>query len=197
MRKLVVLSLALALVSLGVGAAFANVQARDALVVYTGTDAFTKLTTSERRYCLEWLVEGGPMRLECKRAVVRLLAIAPGAITEEQRQALTLAVSDVPPPPPPPANAPVISERNDEAAAAVFGGLVGLVAGLVIANNSGRHHYAPGPPPPRAIQGPPRRGPGGPGPGGPRGPGGPGGPRFAPPRRGPGGPGGPGGPPRR
>lgn len=171
MKKVFVLFLALTLTALGANAACAAVQARDALIAYTGTDAFTKLTTSERRYCLEWLVEGGTMRTECKRAIVRLIAIAPSAISEEQRQALISAVSDAPAASTVSnASTPVIVEKNDEAAAAIVGGLVGLVAGLVIGNNSGRHHYAPAPyrpPPPGIDHGPPGRGPIGPGRGGP------------------------------
>ena len=94
MKKLVVVFLSLVLLSVGVSAACAAVQAKDALIAYVGTEAFTKLNAGERQACVEWLAEGGAMGPECKKAVMRLIALAPGAVTVEQRQALVLAASD-------------------------------------------------------------------------------------------------------
>ena len=177
MKKLVVAFLSLVLLSIGVSAACAAVQAKDALIAYVGTEAFTKLNAGERQACVEWLAEGGAMGPVCREAVMRLIALAPGAVTVEQRQALVLAASDsVASAPVSNADTPVIVEKKDDTGAVIVGGLFGILAGLVIANNVGHHrHYAPAPPaarPPEFAR--PPRGPfGGPG----------GNPKLPPPRR--------------
>ncbi len=162
MRKVTIVFLSVFLIIIGVNAACAAVQAKDALIAYVGTEAFTKLNAGERQACVEWLAEGGTMGAECKKAVMRLIALAPGAVTVEQRQALIQAASNsVSYVPVGGAETPVIVEKKDDTGAIIVGGLVGLLAGLVIANNNGgRHHYVPAPPCPR----PPdfRRGPHGP-----------------------------------
>lgn len=177
MKKVVIVFLSVALIAVGVSVACAAVQAKDALIAYVGTEAFTKLNAGERQACVEWLAEGGVMGPECKRAVMRLIALAPGAVTVEQRQALVLAASDsVASAPVSNADTPVIVEKKDDTGAVIVGGLFGILAGLVIANNVGHHrHYAPAPPAPRppVVVRPPR------GPfGGPRGK-----PKLPPPRR--------------
>ena len=151
MKKFAIAFLSLVLLSVGVSAACAAVQAKDALIAYVGTEAFTKLNAGERQACVEWLAEGGAMGPECKKAVMRLIALAPGAVTVEQRQALVLAASDsVASVPVSNADTPVIVEKKDDTGAVIVGGLLGILAGLVIANNVGHHrHYAPAPPAPR------------------------------------------------
>ena len=177
MKKFAIAFLALVLLSVGVSAACAAVQAKDALIAYVGTEAFTKLNAGERQACVEWLAKGGAMGPECRKAVMRLIALAPGAVTVEQRQALVLAASDsVASVPVSNADTPVIVEKKDDTGAVIVGGLFGILAGLVIANNVGHHrHYAPVPPqprPPHFVR--PPRGPfGGPG----------GNPKLPPPRR--------------
>lgn len=149
------------------GVACAGVQARDALIAYVGTDAFTTLTSGERQACVEWISEGGVMSAECRKAVMKLVSVAPRAVTVEQRQALVLAAADnsTSDTATTTTDAPVIVEKKDDKTSAVIiGGLVGLLAGLVIANN--RHHSsAPSRPgPPEAFRAPKRRpvpGPGG------------------------------------
>jgi len=168
MKKFAMLFLSVALIVLCAGAAWSAIQAKDALIAYVGTEAFTKLNAGERQACVEWLAEGGAMGPECKKAVMRLIALAPGAVTVEQRQALVLAASDsVASSPVSKADTPVIVEKKDDTAgAAIVGGLFGILAGLVIANNVGHHrHYAPAPPAPRppAFARPPRGPFGGPG----------------------------------
>lgn len=163
MKKFALLLVTFSLIIFGAGMAFANVQeARDAMIAYVGTEAFTKLNATERQACVEWLSYGGTMKDECKKAVMRLVAIDPDAISQERRQALvsvaagteSSVVSDVS------NTTPVNNEKNttvkkkdDKATAAIVGGLVGLVAGLVISNNHHRHHhstpvYQPQPPSP-------------------------------------------------
>ena len=177
MKKFAIAFLALVLLSVGVSAACAAVQAKDALIAYVGTEAFTKLNAGERQACVEWLAKGGTMGPECRKAVMRLIALAPGAVTVEQRQALALAASDsVASAPASNADTPVIVEKKDDTGAVIVGGLFGILAGLVIANNVGHHrHYAPAPPAPRppVFVRPPRGPFGGPG----------GKPKMPPPRR--------------
>ena len=151
MKKFAIAFLSLVLFSFGVSVACAAVLAKDALIAYVGTEAFTKLPSGERQACVEWLAEGGAMGPECKKAVMRLIALAPGAVTVEQRQALVLAASDsVASVPVSNADTSVIVEKKDDTGAVIVGGLLGILAGLVIANNVGHHrHYAPAPPQPR------------------------------------------------
>ena len=161
MKKFAVVLLSAVLITVGVSAACAAVQAKDALIAYVGTEAFTKLSAGERQACVEWLAEGGAMGPECKKAVMRLIALAPGAVTVEQRQALALAASDpVASVPGGNSDTPVIVEKKDDTGAVIVGGLLGILAGLVIANNVGHHrHYAPAPSHPRPpdMVRPPRR----------------------------------------
>lgn len=147
MKKFYVLFLSVFLVFAGVNAACAAVLAKDALIAYVGTEAFTRLNAGERQACVQWLAKGGAMDSDCKRAAMKLISLAPGAVSPEQRQALISAASDpVVSAPGGYADTPMIAEKNDDTAAIIVGGLVGLVAGLVIANNTGRHpHYAPAP----------------------------------------------------
>ena len=168
MKKFAIVFLSVVLIVFGVSVACAAVQAKDALIAYVGTEAFTKLNAGERQACVGWLAEGGAMGAECKKAVMRLIAIAPSAVTVEQRQALIMVASDsVASTPVSSANTPVIVEKKDDNVdAAIVGGLFGILAGLVIANNVGHHrHYAPAPPAPRPpdFARPPRGPFGGPG----------------------------------
>ena len=165
MKKFFVLLLSAFLVFVGVSVACAAVQAKDALIAYVGTEAFMKLSAGERQACVEWLAESGTMGPDCKKAVMKLVSLAPGAVTLEQRQALVLAASDsVVSVPGGNSDTPVIVENKDDTTAVIVGGLVGLLAGLVIANNTRHHHYGPAPhyPRPPYIIRPPRRHIGGP-----------------------------------
>ena len=151
MKKFAIALLSIVFIAVGVSVACAAVQAKDVLIAYVGNEAFTKLSAGERQACVEWLAEGGVMGPECKKAVMKLIALAPGAVTVEQRQVLALAASDsVASSPVSNADTPVIVEKKDDTGAVIVGGLFGILAGLVIANNVGHHrHYAPAPPHPR------------------------------------------------
>ena len=72
MKKFFVLLLSAFLVFVGVSVACAAVQAKDALIAYVGTEAFTKLSAGERQACVEWLAEGGAMGPDCKKAVMSI-----------------------------------------------------------------------------------------------------------------------------
>lgn len=141
--------------------ALAEDTARDAMVVYSGTEAFTKLTPEQRQACTAWLVSGGVMDKECRKAVIRLIAEAPDAVTPGQREALLReasmenahTASAQKTPAPVKETPPQRIEKDDDTGKIIAVGLLGLIAGMVIHNNV-RHksapscHYAP-PPPPR------------------------------------------------
>lgn len=176
MKKAVTLVIVLSVMCVGVSCAFADTLARDALVSYTGTEAFTNLMPEERQACVSWLVHGGVMDEQCKGAVMKLVTEAPDAVSAEQRQALIAEASGVGSPGSEPAvktakakKAPepvkteqtTIKKDDDTAGKMVLAGVIGLIAGLVIHNNVGHKsssHSAPPayrPEPPRPVHGQP------------------------------------------
>ena len=131
--------------------------ARDAMIAYTGTDAFTKLTSMERQACVDWLVHGGEMSEKCSKAVMKLVSYAPNAVSAEQRQALIAEASgnntvSQPEPQPTTEEQPQIVKKNDDTGKIIAVGLLGVLAGLIIHNNVGHHKSTPSytpPEPPR------------------------------------------------
>ena len=129
--------------------------ARDAMITYTGSDAFTKLTPMERQACTGWLVHGGPMSEKCSKAVMKLVSYAPDAVTPEQRQALIAEASGYDTATQPQTQTqeqPQIVKKEDNTGKYVAIGLLGVLAGLIIHNNVGHSKSAPSytpPAPPR------------------------------------------------
>lgn len=125
-------------------AAYAEVKAEDAMMAYVGSEAFTKLTPEERQACVEWLVNGGTMKEECRNASMKLVTEAPDVVTAEQRQALILAASGKSETAKAPVedNTPTV-KKDDNTGKIIAAGLVGLLAGLVIHNNVRHHKAAP------------------------------------------------------
>ena len=150
----------------------AESKAREAMVAYSGTEAFTRLTAEERQACTGWLVYGGTMSEECRKAVIRLVSDAPDAVTPEQRQALLAEASGTsgnteapqrdtarkPSSSPAPLSedrTPTI-KKSDTAGKIVAAGVAALLIGLVLHNNTKRHRNGPvyqAPPPPSAPGG--------------------------------------------
>ncbi|MBQ7221640.1 MAG: hypothetical protein IJS28_11750 [Synergistaceae bacterium] len=158
MKRTIIILALLAAITISTYPADADTLARDALIAYSGTEAFTKLEASERQACMEWLVRGGTMTAECSSAVMKLVSQAPDAVTPEQRQALIAEASgrtgtaSAKPAPVPETSEPQISKKNDDTGKIVAVGLLGVLAGLIIHNNV-RHHksspsYTPEPPRP-------------------------------------------------
>ena len=164
-RTITILALAVTLMTACI--ANADALARDALITYSGTDAFTKLESGERQACVEWLVRRGTMSEECSKAVMKLVALAPEAVTAEQRQALIseasgevkAASAGTATVPVPAEEKPQITKKNDDSGKIVAIGLLGLLAGLVIHNNVKHHKSSPSyaPAPPRPAPAPDRR----------------------------------------
>lgn len=164
MKKIIIFIAVFAVFSVSVCSAYADTLARDAMITYTGTDAFTKLTSLERQACVNWLVHGGTMDERCSKAVMKLVSDSPNAVTAEQRQALiaeasginettaqTQTTTQTQTPAPAETEQPKISKKNDDTGKIVAIGLLGLLAGLVIHNNVSHHKSAPSynPEPPR------------------------------------------------
>ena len=160
MKRVSIFLTVLIVLTIGASLASADSLARDALVIYSGTDAFTQLEASERQACVNWLVTGGTMTEDCRQAVMKLVAQAPDAVSSEQRQALISEASGkansasvtLPTPAAPP-EPKVIVEKKDDTGKIVAAGVLGLVAGLVIHNNvrhskSSGSSYTPAPPRP-------------------------------------------------
>ena len=162
--KRTIIILAIFAVMITACSASADTMARDALIAYSGTEAFTKLDANERQACMNWLVRGGTMTADCSNAVMKLVSIAPDAVTPEQRQALiaeasgnaeasSVKTSAGKSMPVPETTEPQITKKNDDTGKIVAIGLIGLLAGLVIHNNV-KHHkssspsYTPEPPRP-------------------------------------------------
>lgn len=157
MKKIALLLSLLAVMSICVCSANADTPAREGMIKYTGTDAFTKLSAEEREACTSWLVYGGEMNDKCKSAVMKLTTEAPDAVTAEQRQALIAAASgstytenkNTAKTPEPVQEAPkqeIKKSKNYGGYAAVLG--LGILAGLIIHNNT-KHHHNAAPEPPR------------------------------------------------
>ena len=143
----------------GVYSASADTLARDAMVTYSGTSAFSRLSPSERQACVEWMVHGGEMSEKCSKAAMKLVSYAPDAVTEEQRQALIAEASGetyTEAPAPAPArteNTPQIVKEEDNTGKYIAIGVLGVIAGLIIHNNVGSSRrsepsYRPAPPRP-------------------------------------------------
>lgn len=135
-------------------AAYTEDEARNALITYSGTEAFTKLLPEERRACMLWVSEGGYMSELCRSAVTRLISEAPDAVTPSQRKALLAAASGITVQPsaqaPQPANTDTVIVKEDNTGAIIAAGVVGVIAGMIIHNNwpRSRHDtvYYPAPP---------------------------------------------------
>ena len=154
MKKTIIFMALCVTLIMGASIASADTLARDAMVTYTGTDAFTKLTSLERQACVNWLVHGGTMDERCSKAVMKLVSYAPKAVTDEQRQALIAEASgtkETAQSPAPEPEQPQISKKNDDTGKIVAIGLLGLLAGLIIHNNVKHHSSSPSyhPEPPR------------------------------------------------
>ena len=145
MRKIILALTVITLLIAGTSAAFADDEARDAMITYSGTNAFANLLPEERQACMMWVAEGGKMSETCRGAVVRLISEDPDAVTPSQRKALLAAasgtVSASKPKTPAPAsadNTPTI-KKSDNTGAIIAAGIIGIIAGMVIHNNWPRH----------------------------------------------------------
>ena len=142
MKKYITVLAVIIIIGVWSCSAFAGSLARDAMVAYSGTEAFERLTPAERQACLSWLVRGGEMDELCRRAVMQLVSEAPNAVLPEQRQALIAEASgseivqETPPPPPPAPETPKIVKK-DNTGAIIAAGVVGIIAGMIIHNNVG------------------------------------------------------------
>ena len=128
----------------GAISASADSLARDAMMTYTGTNAFTKLTSMERQACVDWLVHGGDMSEKCCKAVKKLVAYDPNAVTPEQRQALIAeatgyseSASTQEYSPSRRETPPQIVKQEDNTGKYIAIGVLGVIAGMVIHNNVG------------------------------------------------------------
>ncbi|MBQ7154523.1 MAG: hypothetical protein IJR85_03075 [Synergistaceae bacterium] len=160
MKKVIILLGVLAV--LAACPAFADTPAREGMIAYSGTEAFTKLAPDERQACTSWLVYGGEMDNACKNAVLKLTSEAPDAVTAEQRQALIAAASGNASTTTAKTPAPVKQEepkteikKDDNTGKYLAAGVLGVVLGMVIHNNVGHRHrnnaspvYQPEPPRP-------------------------------------------------
>ena len=153
MRKIFIVLTLTVIVSAMSSASFAADydEARDAMVVYSGTEAFTKLLPEERQACMYW-VYGGQMNETCRNAITHLLSEAPDAVTPSQRRALLAAASgnENQTSPQPVNEKENKSVEKDNTGALVAAGVAAVILGLVIHNNMGSSHSRPsyGPPPP-------------------------------------------------
>ena len=155
MKKIFLILSVIAVVTIGTSIAFADDTARDAMIAYSGTETFAKLSPDERRACMFWIAEGGQMSELCRSAATRLIAEEPDAVTPQQRRALFAATmgkvstasknrnSQ-------PDREPKVIRKEDNSGSIIAAGIIGLVAGMVIHNNLPRHrgrvyHY-PAPP---------------------------------------------------
>lgn len=136
--------------------AYSEEEARDALITYSGTEAFANLLPEERRACMLWVSEGGYMSELCRSAVTRLVSDDPNAVTLSQRKALLAAAagrtsSTASRPAPAQSSGTVIVKEQDNTGPIIAAGIVGVIAGMVIHNNlprdrdRGRTVYCPAP----------------------------------------------------
>lgn len=153
MKRIFLILTLTVIVIAGTSSAFASEdEARDAMIAYSGTDAFARLLPEERQACMYWVSAGGEMNELCRNAVQKLIAEAPYAVTNSQRNALLEAASGISRR----SNTqPVPDKRNteiqrDNTGAIIAAGIVGIIAGMIIHNNTGHRHSGPsyGPPPP-------------------------------------------------
>ena len=169
MKKKFLILFVIALIIAGTSAAFADDTARDAMIAYSGTETFAKLTPEERRACMFWVAEGGQMNEVCRAAATRLIAEEPDAVTPKQRHELFAATTgkisssstashskrrdDQP------REKTTTVRKEDNSGAIITAGILGVVAGMIIHNNLPRHRgpsYRPGPPRPPRHPMPPR-----------------------------------------
>lgn len=174
MRKFFLALTVTALVVIGSSMAFAysEEEARDALITYSGTAAFSDLLPEERRACMTWVSEGGYMNELCRSAVTRLISEDPNAVTPSQRKALLAAASGRTTPAPTNSGETVVVRESDNTGSMIAAGIVGIIAGMIIHNNlpgdrdtvyypvpyhhhRPPHYHIPGPPPHHRIPGPP------------------------------------------
>jgi hypothetical protein len=161
MKKVIILLGVLAV--LAACPAFADTPAREGMIAYSGTEAFTKLAPDERQACTSWLVYGGDMSDACKNAVLKLTSEAPDAVTAEQRQALIAAasgkVTTAKTSTPAKQEEPKTEiKKDDNTGKYLAAGVLGVILGMVIHNNVGhrsRNNAAPvyQPEPPRPAPG--------------------------------------------
>ena len=144
MKRAIIFLAVFAVLVTGVYSASADTLARDAMMTYTGTEAFTKLTSMERQACVDWLVHGGEMSEKCSKAVKKLVAYAPNAVTPEQRQALIAEASGYSETAATPEYSPARTEtppqivkQEDNTGKYIAIGVLGVIAGMVIHNNIG------------------------------------------------------------
>ncbi|MBR0035076.1 MAG: hypothetical protein IJP54_05335 [Synergistaceae bacterium] len=165
MNRAMIFLAVFAILVTGAISASADTLARDAMVTYSGTTAFSRPTSMERQACVDWLVHGGEMSEKCSKAVMKLVAYDPDAVTSEQRQALIREASgysqtaSVPEAAPVPSNPPQIVKQEDNTGKYIAIGVLGVIAGMVIHNNVGGSRSEPSyrPAPPRHY--PPRHAP--------------------------------------
>lgn len=169
MKKAMIFLAVFTILVTGAISASADSLARDAMMTYTGHDAFTKLTSMERQACVDWLVHGGDMSEKCCKAVKKLVAYAPDAVTPEQRQALIAEASGYSETATSPEYSPARTEtppqivkQEDNTGKYIAIGVLGVIAGMVIHNNVGGssgsscRREAPRYCPPRYDRRPPR-----------------------------------------
>ena len=144
MKKAMIFLAVFTILVTGAISASADSLARDAMMTYTGHDAFTKLTSMERQACVDWLVHGGDMSEKCCKAVKKLVAYAPDAATPEQRQALIAEASGYSETATSPEYSPAQTEtppqivkQEDNTGKYIAIGVLGVIAGMVIHNNIG------------------------------------------------------------
>ena len=159
MKRTIIILVLLAAITISTYPAYAGAEAydpaREAMITYTGSEAFTKLTKLERKACTEWLIHGGEMSEKCSKAVMKLVSLAPDEVTAEQRQALIAEASGydtAAQTQPQTEEPPQIVKKEDNTGKYIAIGLLGVLAGLVIHNNVGHSKPAPSytpPAPPR------------------------------------------------
>ena len=154
MKKIFLVLTVTAMIIISSAAVFANDEdeAHDAMITYSGTNAFANLLPEERQACMYWVSSGGEMSEICRNAALRLISEDPDAVTPSQRRALLAVASGTVSArrsQPVPNEKPKVIEK-DNTGAIIAAGVVGIIAGMIIHNNTsgGSHHHHHGPPPP-------------------------------------------------
>ncbi|MBQ9390368.1 MAG: hypothetical protein IJR27_06475 [Synergistaceae bacterium] len=114
--------------------------ARDAMIIYSGTDAFADLLPEERQACMIWVSDGGTMSDTCRSAVTKLISQEPNIVTREQRRELLAAASGRTIRPSAKSTAPsnsgtTVIKKDDNTGTIIAAGIIGVIAGMVIHNN--------------------------------------------------------------
>ena len=139
MKKFLLALSVISLVIIFSSIAFANTEdeARDALIIYSGTEAFANLLPEERRACMSWLAQGGYMNELCRSAVTRLISDDPDAVSPSQRRALLRVASgkSVSSSSTPTSSGGTVIRESDNTGSLIAAGIVGVIAGMVIHNN--------------------------------------------------------------